>query len=264
MQRLARHGYDAIEVIGELDWQPGGVEAIRRASSDNGVAVSSICALYGKGRDLCHRDAGVRDHAVDYVREMADLAAETGAAVVVVGPAGWGRLTPLASERDETAWAVESLRRAAEHAADVGVGLTLEPWNRFETYFMNRLDQAVALARAVGMPNVGAHGDTFHMNIEERSVDGALRDAGAWLTHVHMADSNRGAPGDGHLDVPAVMDALRDIDYHGVVCFEPFPAAPWGRSTGETEALLDGLVARSISVARAAEVAATDSLGVDR
>ena len=47
--------------------------------------------------------------------------------------------------------------------------LAIEPLNRFETYFLNRHDQALALAKAVG-PECGICLDAFHMNIEEKDM----------------------------------------------------------------------------------------------
>ena len=68
--------------------------------------------------------------------------------------------------------------------------------------------------------------DTFHMNVEERSIPGAIRDFGALLNHVHLSDSNRLAPGLGHVDFTEVLQALRDVGYGGVLAFELIPALP--------------------------------------
>ena len=90
---------------------------------------------------------------------------------------------------------MEGLRAAGEYAAERGVSVALECWTRFETYFLNRLEQAVELWEAVGLTNGGAMGDTFHMNIEEASLGDAIRGAGRHLAHMHLADSNRLAAG---------------------------------------------------------------------
>jgi len=84
--------------------------------------------------------------------------------------------------------------------------------------------------KAVDLPNVGVMGDTFHMNIDEASIPDALRLAGKHLIHVHLADSNRAAPGKGHIDFVPILKALKDIDYAGFLTFELLPAAadPFG------------------------------------
>jgi sugar phosphate isomerase/epimerase len=86
------------------------------------------------------------------------------------------------------------------------------------------------MLKEVGLPNAGVMGDTFHMNIEEDDIGGAFRRTGKALSHVHLADSNRAAPGRGHLDFVPIMQALKDIDYGGYCSFELLPASadPFG------------------------------------
>jgi sugar phosphate isomerase/epimerase len=88
----------------------------------------------------------------------------------------------------------------------------------------------VALLKDVGLPNLGVMGDTFHMNIEETSIADAFRKTGKYLTHVHFADSNRAAPGKGHLDFVPILKALKEIGYAGYIAFELLPASadPFG------------------------------------
>jgi sugar phosphate isomerase/epimerase len=58
------------------------------------------------------------------------------------------------------------------------------------------------------------------MNIEERSLPQAIRETGELLNHVHLSDSNRAAPGQGHIDFGSVLQALADIDYRDYLTFE--------------------------------------------
>ena len=130
------------------------------------------------------------------------------------------QFTPTAEERR---WAVNGIREGGEYAAHLGVNLSLECWNRYETYFLNRLDQAASLWREVGLDNGGIQGDTFHMNLEEESIEGAFRAHGHLLQHVHLADSNRAAPGSGHLDFRPILSALADVGYDKYLSFELLP-----------------------------------------
>jgi hypothetical protein len=79
---------------------------------------------------------------------------------------------------EERKWAVEGIRAGAEYAQSVGVNLTIECWNRYETSMINRLEQGVEMLREVNMPNVGVMGDTFHMNIDEANIAEAFRKVG--------------------------------------------------------------------------------------
>ena len=189
--------------------------------------------MYTAERDLCHPDAAVRRNAVHYVCTVADLAAATGAATIIVAPAAVMKTSRFAPAADEWKWAVESIREGGEYAASVGVDVALEPWNRYETYFLNRLEQAVELWRAVELENGGVMGDTFHMNIEEASIPDAFRAAKGLLKHVHLADSNRAVAGRGHTDFRPILRALDEIGYDGYLSFEVM--APSGDPMGIPE-----------------------------
>lgn len=228
VKRVAKYGYDAIELVGEPDDYD--VAEVRKLTADNGIAVSSICSIYTAKRDLASPDAAIRGQAIDYVKRVADLAAGVAAPVMIVAPTACMKMTPWTDSVEERKWAIEGIRKGGEYARSVGVSLAIEAWNRYETYFLNRLDQCLELMREVDLPNVGIMGDTFHMNIDEASIPGAIRLAGKALIHMHIADSNRAAPGRGHTEFLPILRALRDIDYKGYLSFELLPASadPFG------------------------------------
>ena len=93
------------------------------------------------------------------------------------------------------------LKELATYAGDRGVVLCVEPLNRFETSFLNLASQAIELVDRVDSPGCGMLLDTFHMNIEERSIGDAIRAAGKRLKHLHACENDRGAPGTGHIDL---------------------------------------------------------------
>ena len=109
-----------------------------------------------------------------------------------------------------------------------GVRIGIEPINRFETFFINRCGQALALADAVG-PDCGVVLDSFHMALEEPDFHGAIRAAGDRLIDFHIGENNRHAPGMGSLDWAAIVDTLRSIRYDGPLSMEfcpPFDRTP--------------------------------------
>jgi sugar phosphate isomerase/epimerase len=228
IQRVARCGYDAIELYGEPEEYD--TAQVRSLCRDHGIQVSSICSLYTEQRDLASPDPAVLGQAVDYVKKVADLASEVGCPVMIIAPTACMKMKGWEDPREERKWALENVRTGGEYAASVGVNLAIEAWNRYETYFLNRLDQCLQFLQEVGLENAGVMGDTFHMNIEEDTIPGAFKRAGEHLNHVHLADSNRAAPGKGHLDFVPIMQALKDIGYRGYCSFELLPASadPFG------------------------------------
>ncbi|MFP3853605.1 MAG: TIM barrel protein, partial [Anaerolineales bacterium] len=152
---------------------------------------------------------------------------------LVVIPAPAGRTAPIGTPDTQEAWeaahrrewelAVDSVRQAARYAAERGVELALEPINRYETYLVTNLAEALAFINEVDMDNLHVHLDTFHMNIEESSPAEAILRAGDQLVNLHVADSNRETPGRGHLDFAGILNALQETGYEGVLALEPVP-----------------------------------------
>jgi D-psicose/D-tagatose/L-ribulose 3-epimerase len=60
------------------------------------------------------------------------------------------------------------------------------------------------------------------MNIEEKFQAVAIRKAGQRLGHFHACGSDRGTPGNDHIDWPSIAAALKDIGYQGDVVIESF------------------------------------------
>jgi len=103
-----------------------------------------------------------------------------------------------------------------------GAKLAVEPLNRFETYFLNTAADGRRLCDEIGNPQIGILFDTFHANIEEKSMAGAIAQIGPRLTHVHLSENDRGVPGSGHIPFREVIGALRKQDYRGLAVVESF------------------------------------------
>ena len=229
LEKLAPHvaglGFDWIEAplegLDDLDYREGA--AIVR---DNGLGVS-CCLAMGPDRDLIHPDPAIRDNGMAYVRGSIDATAAL-VGTNLAGPiySAVGRTWEMtADERArDTDLLVENLSALAAYAGDKGVTLCLEPLNRFETSFINLASQAVDVVDRVGHPNMQILLDTFHMNIEEKSLGDAIRLAGPRLKHFHACENDRGAPGSGNVQWQDVRQGLKDIGYDGPVVIESFTA----------------------------------------
>jgi D-psicose/D-tagatose/L-ribulose 3-epimerase len=114
------------------------------------------------------------------------------------------------------------MRKLAAYAADKGVLLAIEPLNRFETDFINTVEQGLSFLDRVGHDNVGFLLDTFHMNIEEKSLTKAIRMAKGKIFDFHACANDRGTPGEDNFDWTAIKSALIDADYSGPVVIESF------------------------------------------
>ena len=226
MERLSRLGYDGIELKGTPDRYD--VNQVRDLLSTYCLEVSSICGMWPwdssdhmKSNDLANPDEKVREKAITYVKDCLELGGELGAGCMVVVVGGCGKTMRL-HER-EWEFGVESVRKAGKYAEDVGVTIAIEPINRYELSLMNNVDQGLKFVKDVNMEGVKLMLDTFHMNIEEADPAAAIRKAGEYLVHLHVADSNRQSVGRGHTDFKAIIKALKEIGYQGYLAMEPLP-----------------------------------------
>ena len=221
--KISEMGFDHIEVPVELSNEVDYAKA-GQIARDRGLSVSAAGA-FGPEQDLISEDAQIRAGAMKYVRHCIESASALGAANLI-GPmySAVGRCWQQPTEERERDMEILSgeLRELAEYAGEHGVTLCIEPLNRFETSFINLASQAVELVDRVGHPACGIMLDTFHMNIEERSLRDAIRTAGPRLKHIHACENDRGAPGSGHVPWEDVAAGIRDIGYDGPVVIESF------------------------------------------
>jgi D-psicose/D-tagatose/L-ribulose 3-epimerase len=224
--QAAEMGYDVVEFPLE---EPGGFDYERTATllAEHDLEASVVVAMTDE-RDLLAEDRAVRENAREYVRESVD-AAEAIGADRVVGPlySAVGRTWRMGDE--ERAAAVDSvvdqLVDLSAYARERSVTLCVEPLNRFETSVFNTAAQAIEVVDRVDDPACRLLLDTFHMNIEETSIPGAIRAAGDRLSHFHACANNRGAPGDDTIDWAGVVAALDDVGYDDQAVVESFTPA---------------------------------------
>jgi D-psicose/D-tagatose/L-ribulose 3-epimerase len=221
--KVAELGFDLIELPVETPHEYDYAHAAELARA-HGIGIG-VCAVVTAHRDLISHDASVRHNGASYLRLCVDAAAAMGSRTVA-GPlySAVGRVwqsTDEERERDLELLA-GTLRELAVYAHEHGVTLCVEPLNRFETSFLNLTSQGVELIDRVGHPACALLLDTFHMNIEERSLGEAFRLAGGRIGHVHACENDRGAPGSGHVPWGEVGAALKALGYQGDVVIESF------------------------------------------
>ncbi|WP_337863027.1 sugar phosphate isomerase/epimerase [Nitrososphaera sp.] len=247
--RLAPQGFDAVEMYGEPD--EADIKGLKDALSTTGLKVCGVTGMWGRAsrqgrmRKLLSADQSRVSAAEKYVEGCVRMCSELGGSVMNVclfadddcddsggsgGGGGGGNSvrdlferthgTIAAEEKRRVAWrALPVLSRLCSYAADNGVTLALEPLNRYSTPYCATAADALAVADRV--EKLGILLDTFHMNIEEDSFEGAIAACRGRLVHTHFADNNRKMPGFAHIDFKAIVSGLQGIGYGGYVSFEP-------------------------------------------
>lgn len=224
VDRVRDMGFDAIDIgVGEVP-PPFPAAELRRRLARTGLTASLATSLNAQ-RDITSDDADARRVGVEFLQGVARLCAEVGAGTLI-GPIHSElrrqRLDPPPVREERWKRCADGLAAVAREAERAGVSVAVEPLNRFENDFLTTTADGLRLCRMVGHPLLGLLLDTFHMNIEERRIGEAIRSAKGHIVHFHTCESDRGAPGSGHVDWAEVRDALRDVGYDGVCTIESY------------------------------------------
>jgi D-psicose/D-tagatose/L-ribulose 3-epimerase len=223
--KFKKWGFDTVEIAVE---EPSDIDAayVKRELDRYGLVCGSLCAALGPERDL-------RGTHEQQKAGLAYLTALLDQMVVLdcpslIGPvySAVGRADAVPPDENKKQWTtvVKNLKILCQHAEKKGRLICMEPLNRFETDFINTCDQGVKMIKAVRSPALKLLLDTFHMNIEEKSSAAAIRKAGKFLGHIHACGSDRGTPGNDHIDWKSIAKALKDVGYDGNVVIESFTA----------------------------------------
>lgn len=222
--KIKEMGYDIIEVAVEnkdlIDFNK-----LKEIIKETGLKVT-ISGAFGPERDISSDNPRIRQQGLTYITDCIKIASDMGSPVFggpVYSAVGKTRFISAEQKKTERGWCIDNLKKAAAVAEDYGVVVGVEPLNRFETDMINTADQAISIVREVSSPNVKVQLDTFHCNIEEKSIPDTIRKVGKeLLCHVQANECDRGTPGTGHLDWIGIRDALADIGYDQAFVIETF------------------------------------------
>jgi len=219
--KAAEAGYEGVEIslVAGLDV---GVERMARTADSLGLQVLCSTGLRPT-MDISSPDSSVRRAGVDHLRRCLDDSARLGSPILGgVTYATWMGFFDGDPDgyRERSAAAMHEV---ADYASTLGIDVCLEVLNRFETFMFNTVAGCLEFIGMVDHPSVKVELDTFHMNMEEDDLAGAVRLAGSRIGHVQVAANNRRAPQYGHIDWASFSQALDEAGYEGWVVFETFP-----------------------------------------
>ncbi len=223
LERLKSMGYDGVELpIFNLDLD---YAAWGKKLDNLGLARTAVTVRNLEDNPISS-DASVRAKGVALNKKTLDCCAAVGAQTLV-GPyhSALGHFSGQGRTADEWKFGVDSMRQTAEHAAKVGVKLGVESLNRFECYFLNTIADTAKFVSEVNVPGCGLMYDTFHANIEEKSIPDAIRAGGQHLLHVHISENDRSTPGTGNIRWEQNFDTLVATGYNGWLVIEAFGLA---------------------------------------
>jgi sugar phosphate isomerase/epimerase len=250
-ERAIAYGFDGIELSGSPM-----IDLAREAVRDS-VPVTAMCS--GHRGWFIDPDPHEIQACLEDVKVLLELSAQLDGAPLIVVPI-YGRThhlpphhgTGRTREEDRALW-LSGLREVTEHADAVGGRLVVEAINRYENSVSVKVADAVGFAREMNSPNVRAMGDVFHMNVEEVDIGAAFETMGDMLAYVHLADSQRLEPGQGHLDWGNVFNGLARSGYDGHASLECNLSGPAERVLPQAAAFLRERIAAEADASASAE-----------
>lgn len=229
LKKTRELGFDFIELLvpePEDDLDPA---EVRRICEGEGLEIV-LAARVNLQRSIASEDAANRQGGIDYLKYCIEAADRVGAKItggplygeplVFAGRAPYPWSAAQIAERAKRT--IDGLAQVAPLAEAAGQVFGLEALNRFETDIVNTTSQAIEICDAVGSKGLGVMLDTFHMNMEERSIPDCIRATGDRLVHFQANENHRGFPGTGNMDWAAIARALHQVGYQGPVSLEPF------------------------------------------
>ena len=244
VDRAASFGYDGVE-LALLTADEVDVPRMKRRLSATGLEIPCISSGQVFAADhlyFTHPEPDVREAAVNRIIGMIRLAAEFGAKV------NTGRVRGLIHDGETAETAKQRyltcLHRCADVAEPAGVELIIEPVNRYEINFINTCAEGLDIVKEAARKSVRLMPDLFHMNIEDASFRAAFESARGYISYVHVADSNRLAPGWGHMPFDEIFQILGDIGYDGYLTAEILPKPDPDQAAAQAAKYLLGKLGR--------------------
>lgn len=220
LEKAARLGYDGVE-LALLHRDQVELSSIKKLLRDTGLEIPMVSTgqiFADTGVNFTHPVKEKRAKAVSDFLGLMEVAAELGSMVNI------GRLRGMLIHGEPSEdYFRQSMETALSRADELGVTVALEPVNRYEINFLNTVDQCASMIRSIGHGKLVMMPDVFHMNIEDPSIEGAFWKHNDLVGYVHLADTNRWAPGRGHMDFQSVISALKGIGFDGYASVEILP-----------------------------------------
>lgn len=235
LERMTMLGFDAVEMYGEPDSMDVG--SIIDLIHSHNISISGITGMWGcaskesSGRKLVTRNKSIFFQTQHYIKKCIELCEKLDGNVfniclfcddsLVQVDKNHARLSE-SLKRELMSTIIDPVRELSLYAKDRGVDLLIEPLNRYSTPVCTTSADAMYVVKSVAQENVGLLLDTFHMNIEEDSIEYSIKNTNGLLKHIHLADNNRKMPGFAHINFQEIVKALRELEFDRYISFEPF------------------------------------------
>ncbi|MHB8276193.1 MAG: sugar phosphate isomerase/epimerase family protein [Candidatus Humimicrobiaceae bacterium] len=219
-QTIKSMGFDVIEMAIEVR-DIKNIELIKNKLSQTGL-IGVLCSAFLNG-NLITDDDSTFNKGIHYIKDSVDLCEYLGIGILV-GPI-FGSLINTSLRNPDLKNAafkrcVEGIKETGKYALEKNIKIAIEPLNRYDSSFINTVDEGLDLVKTVNLPNVGLNLDMYHMNIEEKHLIEAIKKAKEYLLHLHFSENDRGTLGTGHIPLKEISKAIKSMDYNNYAVIE--------------------------------------------
>lgn len=219
LESVAKAGYKHIELIGEFwQWTDADRERYMAKMAELGISIDATT-----GMKLGFADPATGDAYIAELKKLIVAAKQVKCTRLILMS---GKVLPEVGDEGQRAAAIATLKRAAEVLEAEGMSALLEPIDRLEnpTYWMDGVEEAATITRAVGSPRVRVLYDLYH---EQRTRGNLLEKLAKVIDQVdlvHVADvPRRSDPGTGEMAWPMIYRRLKALSYKGMIAMEFYP-----------------------------------------
>lgn len=216
-------GYDGIDMFTDVKTEEE-MQLLKSLLDKHGLEMGMMVSISmaSKGVNFSSADEEIRKKSIEVYCGEIKKATIFGPCAMPIGYIR-GNLAKGEKLEENMERLAASIRELVAYAKPLGVKLCLEPMNRYDVNTLFSVPEAVEFIRKYNLQDTYILADLFHMNIEDVDMPASLRMAGSLIGHMHVPDSNRAAPGMGHIDYPSIIQALKDIGYNGFLASEAIP-----------------------------------------
>lgn len=214
--------YDGIE-LALLEPEKVPVDSINELRNSYDLDISALgtgSTFIRFGYSLGHHKPQLREKALDRIKKYCEFGAQTDSHVII----GLirGRYSYDNDPETELNNIKGSLKKACKIAENYGVKLFFEPINRFEIDSFNTITDSLELISELNNNNIELLVDTYHTNLEENpnTIWDYLKNISEKVGHIHLADTNRRAPGTGCFPFEKFLTPFKKSNYSGYISVE--------------------------------------------
>jgi L-ribulose-5-phosphate 3-epimerase len=218
----AQIGFEGIELgVGEdypktKLWKKEGRQELKALSESSKVTIASICIHAYWRFSFAGSEGEISRTAHRIAEEAAAIASEVGARNLLIPVTSAEGVT---AEEARTRW-IQGIRSCAGTAEDYGVIFALE--NVGQPFATNGR-QLASIVDEINSPAVKAYYDPGNAIYKDLDPLEDIRILGGRISQVHMKDPGGEHLGEGKMNIPSVMRALRAINYNGWIMLETPP-----------------------------------------